>query len=260
VALKPLALRYSIGTLVFAGLLVAGSVEAGAQPTGDGFLFSEPKGTITVRGGFNQPRGSSDLFAFFFDNLTLGRRDFTSALIAGDVAVHVNRRTAVVANFAFTRANAASEFRHFAEGDDDLPIRQTTEFVRMPITVGVKTYLTPEGRPVGRLAWVPARYAVFLGAAAGPMRYVVKQQGDFVDFNTLRIFPDNFVSTGVRGAIHAFGGVDLNVSPRMAVTVETRYEWAHAKLDRDFGGFEPIDLSGLTFTTGLTFRVTGGRW
>ena len=257
--MKALALRYFIRTLLLLALLAGGTSTASAQTTGDGFLFSQPKGTVTVRGGFNQPRSGSDLFAFFFENLTLGRRDFTSALIAGDVAVHVNRRTAVVANVAFTRASVASEFRHLVEGDDDLPIRQTTEFLRMPITIGVKTYLTPDGRSVGRLAWVPARYAVFVGGAAGPVRYVIKQQGDFVDFDTLRIFPDNFVSTGVRGAVHAFGGVDLNVSPRMAVTIETRYEWAHAKLDRDFAGFEPIDLSGLTFTTGLTFRVTGGR-
>jgi len=261
--MNPLSLRYFIRALLALPLLLAAlSTGAWAQSEGDRFLFSEPKGSVTVRGGVNQPRGGSDLFAFFFDNLTLSRRDFASAMVAGDVAVRVKPRLAVVANFGFTRSRSASEFRHFAEtvGDDDnVPIRQTTSFLRMPITVGVKAYLTPEGRSVGRLAWVPARYAIFAGAAAGPVRYVLKQDGDFVDFSTLRIFPDQFVSTGVRGTLHAFGGVDLNVSPRMAVTVETRYEWAHAKLDRDFANFEPIDLSGLTFTTGLTFRLTGGR-
>jgi hypothetical protein len=36
-------------------------------------------------------------------------------------------------------------------------------------------------------------------------------------------------------------------------SVEGRYSWAAADLDRDFTGFEPLDLSGFKFTAGINF-------
>jgi hypothetical protein len=35
------------------------------------------------------------------------------------------------------------------------------------------------------------------------------------------------------------------------VSVEGRYTWAASDLDRDFTGFEPLDLSGFKLTVGM---------
>ena len=80
----------------------------------------------------------------------------------------------------------------------------------------------------------------------------MNQIGDFIDFGTLRVFPDVFLSSGLRPTLHAFGGVDMSVRTRLLVTVQARYEWARAPLSRDFAGFEPLDLSGVSLTSGIT--------
>ena len=157
-------------------------------------------------------------------------------------------------DFADSPEHAAfrAEFRHWLD-DKDLPIEQNTEFMRVPITLGAKVYLTPAGRAIGRLAWVPARYSVFAGGAIGAMYYRMNQIGDFIDFDTLRVFPDLFLASGLRPTFHGFGGVDVSFKTRTLITVQARYEWARARLGRDFAGFEPLDLSGLSLTAGMTW-------
>ena len=121
-----------------------------------------------MRGGFNKAGASSDLFSFFTEQLTLQRRDFGSATVAGDVAFRITPRLSGVLSMSFSRSKRTSEFRDWLD-NLDLPIEQNTEFMRIPITLGGKAYLTPPGRSIGRLAWVPARYAVFAGGAIGAM-------------------------------------------------------------------------------------------
>ena len=51
------------------------------------------------------------------------------------------------------------------------------------------------------------------------------------------------------------GGVDVAVSTRIGLNVEANYLWGRAKLDRDFSGFDPIDLSGFSALVGLSLRL-----
>jgi hypothetical protein len=56
--------------------------------------------------------------------------------------------------------------------------------------------------------------------------------------------------------MQGMGGVDVNVSPRMAVTADARYTRSHAALDRSyFKGYQDLDLSGVSVALGLTFRL-----
>jgi hypothetical protein len=49
-------------------------------------------------------------------------------------------------------------------------------------------------------------------------------------------------------------GVNYSLSSRFGLVTEARYERAKAPMSSDFIGFDRIDLSGLTFTTGLHIR------
>jgi hypothetical protein len=49
-------------------------------------------------------------------------------------------------------------------------------------------------------------------------------------------------------------GVDYALGPRFAITTEARYLWSNAELSQDFSGFQPLDLSGLSTTVGLSIR------
>ena len=118
----------------------------------------------------------------------------------------------------------------------------------------MKAYLRDRGRSIGRFAWVPADWAPYVGAGAGWVWYRFRQDGDFVDFETLDIFPDTYTSKGRAPTLHLYGGADWSLGPSFFLTGEARYAWASADLSGDFVDFDPVDLSGLQATVGLSVR------
>jgi len=233
--------------------VLALATAASAQGSGDGFLFRPPTGAFAVRGGFDLAGAGSDLFAFVTDELTVNRRDFSSATLVFDVGFKVTPRVAAVFSVGTSRSTMPSEFRHWLD-NNGRPIQQTTEFQRVPLTLALKTYLTDTGRSIGRFAWIPKRFAPYVGGGGGVMWYRFQQNGDFIDFDTLKVFPDFFVTEGWAPTVLGFGGVDVSLSSRFAVTTEGRYQWARGTMSSDFSGFERLDLSGFALTSGITIR------
>lgn len=120
--------------------------------------------------------------------------------------------------------------------------------------IGLRYYLTPSGRSLGRLAWVPTRVAPYVTAGVGSVWYKFKQSGDFVDYKTLDVFHTTLESTSWAPAGYGAAGVDYSLSARVGVVSEARYDYARARMGDDFAGFDRIDLSGISATIGLSFR------
>lgn len=226
-----------------------------AAPTAaqEGFLFEQPRVTLSVRGGHNQAGANSDIYDFFTDELTLSRGDFSGIAIAGDLGIRVSSYLDVVLGIGRTSTTQRSEFRDWVD-QDDLPIEQTTSLKRVPVTATLKVYPLARGRSIGTNAWIPARLTPFVGAGAGLMRYDLTQDGDFVDFETFEIFSDNFSSEGWTESLHVLAGADYWLSTRFGLTGEGRYTWASAPLQADFRRFDDIDLRGFQATVGLSMR------
>lgn len=243
----------------FAALLLAAtSITAVVRPShaqsaGDGFLFRAPRGSVGLHAGFDRASAGGDVFSFVTDQLTLSRADFGSGTLGASIAVGVAPALDIVFDVGFTGVERRSEFRDWVD-QNDLPIEQTTQFRRVPVTLSVKRYLTPRGRAVGRFAWVPARHAAYVGLGAGWMWYRFRQFGDFVDFQTLNVFPDDFQSSAWTRMLHALGGVEFSLGSNFVLTTEGRFTWAKGPLSRDYVGFNRIDLSGLSVTAGLAVR------
>lgn len=252
---RPMFPRWTATHLVaLAAATLAAADPALAQVSGDGFAFRAPRAGITLRAGFASPSARSDLFDFATDTLTLGRGDFAGLALAADLALgRPASRIDWVLGVGYASASAPSEFRNQI-GDDDLPIPQTTTFQRVPLTLGARAYLMPRGRTIGRFAWVPARVAPYAGAGVGATWYRFRQEGEFVDYATQDIFFDTFETSGWGPTGYGGAGLDVSLSPAMALTADARYVWAKAAVGRDFEGFDRIDLSGLSTTIGITFR------
>ncbi len=231
---------------------LAGPVDAQYR-TGDGFMFGAPRGSLSVFGGFALATAGSDLFSFTTNQLTVNKLDFSGGSAGGDVAWRVSPRFDVFAGASWSGRIAQSEFRDWVDQNDNA-IRQTTRFTRVPITAGFKAYLLPRGRAVGRYAWIPSRFTAYVGAAGGVVWYEFHQNGDFVDFETLAVFTDEFQSRGVGPAAQGLAGMEVSVTSRFSLMLEGRYTLAQAKLGRDFTGFDPIDLSGGQATAGMSAR------
>ena len=92
-----------------------------------------------------------------------------------------------------------------------------------------------------------------VGAGAGALWYRFEQEGEFVDFVDLTIFPDRFRSASWTLSTHAFAGANVKLTRSVFLAMEARYLWADAQLGLDFVGFDNIDLRGLKVTTGIDF-------
>ncbi len=244
------------GALTCLAVLAAAFVlpRAGAaQERRPDFLFKRPVLRVTVRTGVSVPRARSDVFDFTRQQLTVDRTDFASLVWGGEVAVRATERLDVVLGFDVASRGVRSEFRDWV-GTDDLPIRQESRFLRVPVTIGVKGYLFERGRRLGRFAWIPARWSPYLGTAVGWIWYEFEQSGEFVDFETLDIFTDTFRSADRTGTVQVLAGADVSLGPRLVLTAEGRYGWARAPMSSDFVGFDDIDLAGFQATIGLSFR------
>ena len=232
---------------------LATALPASAQAPERDFLFRTPRVTLGIRGGYAVARASSDIFDYTRKQLTVDRSDFDAPAFGGQLAMAVTPRVDIAIDLSVASTRTRSEFQDWVD-NDDLPIEQETEFYRVPLTVGFKAYLKDRGRSLGRFAWVPAQWAPYVGAAGGWVWYKFAQQGDFVDFETLDIFWDRYVSKGTAPTIHVYGGADWSLSRSVFLTVEARYAWAKADLSRDFVDFDPVDLSGLQGSLGISIR------
>lgn len=256
---RPLRPSLALGALLALLLALAGATallpgaalaQAGA---GRGFLFREPFGSVTLRGGYTRASAGSDIFRQVTQELTLGRRDFDALALGAEAAYSLAPRVDLTGGVGIGRSSARSEFREWVD-QDDLPIEQTTTLRRVELTLGGRLYLAPRGRAVGRFAWIPARYTPFVGAGAGTMYYRFRQKGDFVDYATKDIYPDEYRSSAWAPMAYGQAGLEMTLTPYLSLSGEGRYVHARGAVGDDFEGFDRIDLSGVTASIGLTIR------
>jgi hypothetical protein len=242
--------------VLFAALLgAAAAAPALAQTSGDGFLFRTPKGSLSVRAGYDRAFAGGDLFYFVDTLLTLRNSDYGALSIAGDLAARLGPQLELVFGVAWSGSRKGSEYRHWHD-NNELPINQTTTLERVPVTASLKWYVRPPGRAVGSFAWVPAKVVPFVGAGAGAMWSRFRQYGDFVDFvNGNAVITDNFSTKSWTFTAHAFAGVEMALAPRTFLTAQARYTWARATPGMDFVDFSRIDLSGFAVTAGFGIRM-----
>lgn len=240
--------------------LLAAPVSLFGQPAGavgDGYFFHRPNVSLTIRGGVDRPVASSDIWSFTTRNLTVDKGDFIAPGYQVDLGFRFNRRAEVVLASGVSVRSAGSEFRNFVDNNDK-PIEQTTRIRRLPVTVGVRYALTAPEERLGRLAWVPTRFTPWIGAGAGAMNYTFSQKGDFVDFQTLNVFKQEYGVSGWTPMSYANVGADVRLSTRLWLTGDLRYSIARAPMNTPgskFEGFNKIDLSGTAATMGFTIRM-----
>ena len=244
----------TIPTLFVAAMLVGAATTASAQSAGDGYLFRRPAVSVSVRAGYSHASAGSDVFDEITSDLTLDRGDFSSFAFGGDLAAHVSERFDLVLSAGYSRSKRESEFRNFVD-NNDLPIEQITTFERIPLTVNLRLNLSSSGRSIGQLAWIPNRIVPYVGAGVGAMRFRFKQEGDFVNFNTNAVFPAQLLAEEWALVGQGMAGLDYNLSPRLGISLDARYLHARGELGSSFSGYERIDLSGVTGTVGLSFRL-----
>ena len=248
--------RFRAGPLAGVALLalVAVAPASHAQSNGKGFLFKQPAGSFSLRAGYALANASSGVFDDATSLLTLDKRDFSALDWGGDIAASVRNKLDIGVDVEVSSASRNSEFRDWVDNNDQ-PIEQATKFVRVPLTLGVRYYPFGRGRSISQFAYIPSRYAPYVSVGAGAMYYQFKQNGDFVDFQTLDVRTLTVESAGWTPMGRGSAGLEYSIGPWLALTGEARYVWAKAKLDEaSFVGYDKIDLTGYTGTLGFRVR------
>lgn len=235
-------------------LAVIGGAWAAEALAAQDFLFGRPSITLGARVGYAIPRANSDIFDFTREELTVEKEDFNAVALAADLGIRLSDRIDLALGLGYENSQIDSESREFI-GTDDLPILQTTDFRRVPFTVGLKAYLTERGRRISDLAWIPGKLAPFVGGGVGFMWYEFEQEGEFVDYETLDIFYDYFSSSNGSLLGYVTAGLDYSLGLRWILTAEARYSWASADMGQSFIGFDKIDLNGLRAAFGFSVRL-----
>jgi len=223
-----------------------------AQSSGQGFLFKQPTVRVGILGGYMVAQASGDVLDHARDQLTLGGRDFDASTWGVEFAARGGKRFDVLLDFRFSRSEVRSEMRDWVDLDN-LPIEQTTRFTRMPLTLSARFYLRDRGRAVSQFAWIPEKFAPFVGVGGGVTWYEFEQVGDFVDIETLDILNFTIESNGAAPTAHAFAGVDISINPRFLWTLEGRYSFGNATTDYSFN-YDQLNLRGFQATIGLSAR------
>jgi hypothetical protein len=224
---------------------------APAQRSSPDFLFCAPRASVCVRGSWTILRARSDWYDSVTRQLTVDRHDFRSGGITGDVGIALAPRLDALVAIDYASRTTPSEYRFLVDNNRQ-PINQTTMIRHTGVTAGVRFALTERGRAVSALAWIPRRWTPYVGGGGGVLYYELRQWGDFVDIQDSSVFFDVFESKGWAPTAHVNGGADMHLAGHVWLTFDARYQWARPELDtRTWKGFEPLDLAGLRFSTGL---------
>ena len=242
----------ALATMLALALVAPRSAEA--QRSRD-YLLGRPMASLTLRIGGARPNASDGVFAFADSLLTLNPDRYTGLSLGGDIGVPLTQRLELQFSASTVTRRVQSEYRDFVD-NRDLPIEQATRLRRTPLSVGVRYNLTPAGRSVSRLAWVPAKIVPYVAAGAGAMYYRFHQEGDFVDFRAanLNVFSATLEAKGWAPLAYGATGVTWAFMPAVAINTELRYDHSRAPLQGDFTGFDRTALSGIGLTSGLQFR------
>ncbi len=224
------------------------------------FLFDEPHLTLTLYGGWAMAGEGSDVFDEARSELTVSEGAFSAPLVMGEVAVRLSERTDLAVSLEHSSQSVSSHMRDWV-WPDDREIVQASDFSRTRLMVSGKYYLLPRGREISQFAWVPYRWAPYVGAGAGVSGYEFIQDGDFAvalsgDPNDRDILDLRLASSGSGFTAQGLAGVQVTLTPRTVLRGEYRYLWGSAELDSEsFEGFDPIDLSGSNVVIGLSLRI-----
>jgi len=247
----------ALASLTLVALVVAVPAKAQDTPprpsTGNGFLFHEPTGTFSLRGGYSRANAGSDLFALQEKQLTIGPRGFDALSLGLDLGFNVSRRLDVGVTLDGTTRSHASEYRNFLDNNNQ-PIKQTTSLSTVGLSANLKYDLQDRGRAISNFAWIPSHYVPYVGVGAGVIRYDFTQKGDFIDFQTNAVNSDQLNASNWGAMAQVFSGLSYTLGPRWSLLTEARYTLSSASLNKDYSDLGRIDLSGLSLNVGTSIR------
>jgi len=125
-------------------------------------------------------------------------------------------------------------------------ILHTTELELNAVTVGL----------LYKLVGPDATVIPYVGGGGGIYSWRLSEFGDFIDFSgaELEIFNDYFEQKNEDLGWYFSAGLEVPLADFWSLYAEARWDHAEAELTGDFRGLGPLDLSGRSYSAGLSWR------
>ena len=204
--------------------------------------YNEP--SFRVQLGEFQPDGESvywDQSEFDFDR---SAKDFEDAALGVSYISPLGSKLGLQVSGFFYEANQDLAYRRYEDqrGGD---ILHTTEIELAAITVGlIYKFTGPDA------ALIP-----YIGSGGGIYSWRLTEYGDFIDFDDpgLEIFDDFFEDEDEELGLYFAAGLEVPLADTWSIFAEARWDSAQADLAGDFRGLGEMDLSGRSYSAGLSW-------
>ncbi len=221
------------------------------------------KGSFSLKFGVFRPEGDEYFWKKNEENFIFQVEDLKDLTIGVDFTTSISRLLEFGIGIDYFHSSVTSEYRDYI-GDDGFPILHDTTLEILPIQVNFK--FLPGGRysNKGKYYHTLNKIIPYIGGGLGLYLWEYRKSGEFINFSdiTLPIFLDTIISDGAAVGIHAMAGVEIPFDPFWSVLLEAKYTEVEDKISSDFSyilneeffGSRDIDLGGLSFTLGTSFR------
>jgi opacity protein-like surface antigen len=253
--LKETTMKRYLQTLLLALAMLATATAAQAQDSQDPeppFIPQDPYRFIEGRMwiGASVPDARSNFWDDNFQNYEASRSQLTGFAFGFDSIRHFDRHNALLlsAGFSFSSANEPARYVLDENGN---PLEHHLDLDTFSLTAGYLFY------PAG----TEHRLIPYLGAGAG--FYMGDLRTYRSSFTTDDCDEDGNCTTEYIGKQESFfltvggfavAGLEVPVSPHIALLLDGRYTLAHAHLGSDFADNQDLDLSGGQYVAGVAIH------
>lgn len=199
--------------------------------------------SVALRLGTFSPRIDSGLWDDNLETFTIERDDFDAFVGGVEVAVELSEYADLALGVETSSRTVFSMYRDFVR-DDGTEIVQDLTWRTTPVTAGVRVL------PLGRFR----RLVPYVTGGGGLYLYQYREEGEFIDFDTLDIFGDVFIDRGLAFGGYLGAGAEVGVSELVFVFGEFRRHWVQGTHGDDFEGFGGFDLTSNQLTFGASLR------
>lgn len=209
---------------------------------GSGTAYAE---SFSIRIGALMPRAQSDIWDLNVEETTFTKTRLIGGMLGAGLDIFWSRWVNTSLFVYVYERDMDVEDRDFVY-PDGTPIARTISLNVVPIELTLKFL------PLGRMR----RGAIpYLGGGVGLYVWKYQEIGDFVfdRFGDPFIDFGDFQASGVEFGWHVLAGLQIRIGRRSTLDLEIKYHDARGDMGRDFPGFNPIDLSGVSLLTGISF-------
>ena len=199
--------------------------------------------SLNLKIGLFQPFMESDLWDINRENLAFSKSDMLNLSFAAEFEYYFGKVFSLSFEGAYYQNEHYSMYRDWTY-DDGSPIYQNLALWMASFELGFKIY------PLGNRGPV----CPYLGMGGGVYYWRYEQWGEFINFQDLSISEGYAETTTFSPGFNANAGIKLHFTPMFGFLLQAKYQYVRGQLSSFFQEFEMLDLSGMTYQFGLTFR------